>query len=145
MSRALAVLARVREAREKDSLVGLLTSAALTAERDHAAAVARAAYSEEPRAVDGSPQRFLAHRAALVVAANVLDHRDQVARDSALTTSVARRRWQDDRVSLRTVERLVERRAEAERSERERRETRELDLIAEQLHHRRARDGEVSS
>jgi flagellar biosynthesis chaperone FliJ len=53
-------------------------------------------------------------------------------------TVVARDRWVTDRSRLAAVESLVERRAAAVRAERQRREVRELDEVAELMWRRRA-------
>jgi flagellar export protein FliJ len=52
-------------------------------------------------------------------------------------TAAARDRWVSDRSRLAAVESLVERRAAAARAERQRRENRELDEVAEQMWRRR--------
>lgn len=134
--RGVEVLGRVREIRERDSLIGLQRSAVLLAEHERVADEAHQDLQALPAVRAGAAEGFLAHRDRLARAALLVQLRRTSAHDSAVSTDEARRRWQSDRVRLRTIERLLERRGERERAERVRAEIRMLDEVSEQMHRR---------
>ena len=126
-------LVRLRTVRERDSRIGLAT--ALTEQRE---AVARVTDLEQllvtlppPSSTDMAAFQGRQHtleliRTALVTAREELETAEQVS-------SAARDRWVTDRSRLAAVESLVERRMAALRLERERRDVRQMDEVAEQL------------
>lgn len=130
--RALGSVERVRGIREQDSRVNL--QAALSAHAAHAAAVeaARLLLHRHPDFGHGTVQEFHAHRAMVTAMADDLERRRVTADASRIAAESARGRWQDDRTRLRAAQMLLERRAMARRTERERRETAELDDLAAQ-------------
>jgi flagellar export protein FliJ len=131
---------RVRRLRERDSRTGLTT--ALTEERKAAARVTRIeellAALPEPSADD--PASFAArHHAAVALGESLTRARAELEGAHRITLA-ARDRWRSDRSRLAAVESRVERRAAARRSEERRRETKELDAIAEDLWRRNHRE-----
>ena len=132
-------VARVRGVRERDSRLGLRRAVA-----DEREAWRRVAAVEErlasARATDGHLASFLAVRAA----GAALAHEARLARESADTAHTvaesAREYWQRDKTRLSAVELLLERRAEARRAERVRREVAELDDLASVRWTRRRRE-----
>ncbi len=130
-------LVRLRSVRERDSQIGLAT--ALKEEREAAAEVADLeqllANLPMPATVDLTDFQARQHtiemiRTALAAARSTVETARQV-------TSAARDHWVSDRSRLAAVESLVERRAAVVRAERSRRETRELDEVAQEMWRRR--------
>ena len=130
-------LVRLRSVRERDSRIGLAT--ALTEEREAAATVADLEQllttlpmpaTFDVAAFQGRQHTIDTIRAALADTRSTLETARQV-------TVAARDRWVSDHSRLAAVESLVERRAAAVRAERERRETRELDEVAQEMWRRR--------
>jgi flagellar FliJ protein len=130
-------LVRLRSVRERDSRIGLAT--ALQEERDAAATVADLerllADLPMPASVDLTTFHHRQHTVELIRTA-LADGRAtlETSRD---VTAAARDHWLADRSRLAAVESLVERRAAAVRAERARRETRELDEVAQEMWRRR--------
>jgi len=130
-------LVRLRGVRERDSRIGL--SAALTEEREAAATVADleqllatlpAPGTFDLAAFQGRQHTIQLIREALAAARAALETCRQVS-------AAAREHWVSDRSRLAAVESLVERRAAAARAERQRREDRELDEVAQETWRRR--------
>lgn len=125
----LRAVARVREIRQRDSLLGLRTSMA-----EEQQAQARVGELETRLAgwyaPDGNPTAFLAAHAA----GRALAVEAELARTAAATahrfTLASLDHWQRDKARLSAVELLLERRAEERRAEALRRETREADELA---------------
>ena len=136
MSRALDVVARVRKAREQDSLVGLAQATAAWQQRVEATRHALAAYDNLDQVIDADAHTFVAHRAMLTVRAAGLHATQTAEHDSAITTDLARQHWQVDRTKRRAIELLQERHAAREADARARADQREQDAIAEQRHQR---------
>lgn len=134
-------VARVRGVREQDSRLGLARAAADEREagRRVEAVVARLAAATDPAAIDPSGYAT-ARLAAAGLAADVTASRTALASATTLTT-VARSHWQRDRTRLAAVELLLERRAEARREERARRERVEVDDLVAARWMRSHRDG----
>jgi len=140
----LRVVARVRNVRERDSRIGLVT--ALTEERAAAARVDTlqeglrtmpahtvgdvVSFSYRQQQVDSIGQALMAARSAQQAA--------------AVVAVSARQHWEADRTRLAAVEALIERREAARRQELQRREARDMDAVAEELW-RRQGDGEDAS
>ena len=124
---------RVRRLRERDSRTGLTT--ALTEERVAADRVTRIeeqlATLPEPAADD--PASFAARRHAAAALGEALTAARAALTSARTITLAARDQWRSDRSRLAAVESLVERRAAARRAEQRRRETKELDAIAEDV------------
>lgn len=134
---------RVRRIRERDSRTGLTT--ALTEEQRAAALVTRIeeqlATLPEPAGSDLAAFAARQHTAAALGEALSRARADLAA--AHRITLAARDQWQVDSSRLSAVESLVERRAAAVRLEVRRRETRELDDVAEDLWRRTTRDEEA--
>lgn len=135
-------VARVRGVREQDSRLGLRQAAA-----DEREAWRRVSALEEQlaqaRPVDGDLASFLAVRTAGQALAHEVGQARQAATAARTVVVAAREHWQRDKTRLSAVELLLERRAEARRAERARREAAELDDIvsARWQHSRHARTG----
>jgi flagellar export protein FliJ len=124
---------RVRRIRERDSRTGLTT--ALTEERRAADKVARIEELLDtlPEPPTDDPASFAARRHAAAALGEALTRARAELADAHRITLAARDRWRSDRSRLAAVESLVERRAEARRAEERRRETKDLDAVAEDL------------
>ncbi|GAA4738639.1 hypothetical protein GCM10023350_23720 [Nocardioides endophyticus] len=130
-------LLRLRSVREQDSRIGLAT--ALQEEREAAAKLADLQQLLEslpmPAASDLAAFQGRQHTIGLV--RDALADTRATLETARILTAAARERWASDRSRLAAVESLVERRAAAARAERQRRETRELDEVAEEMWRRR--------
>jgi flagellar export protein FliJ len=130
-------LVRLRTVRERDSRIGLAT--ALTEEREAAERVADLEQMliqlPEPPAFDLAAFQGRQHTIEVIRMAMADAHR--TLETSAHVSAAARERWVSDHSRLAAVETLVERRAAAVRAERNRRETRELDEVAQEMWRRR--------
>lgn len=124
-------LVRLRTVRERDSRIGLAT--ALAEQREAAARVADLEQllvtlpppsTTDVAAFHGRQHTLELIRTALTTARAELE-------TAGLVSGAARDTWVTDRSKLAAVESLVERRMTALRLERERREVRELDEVAE--------------
>ena len=126
-------VARVRGVREQDSRLGLRRAAT-----DELEAVRRVAAVEEQLATttafDGDLAAFLAVRATGQALAHEAQLAKQAAASAGIVTTAAREHWQRDKTRLSAVELLLERRAEARRAERARREAAEVDDIVAARH-----------
>jgi len=136
----LLAVARVRRVRETDSRIGLQT--ALAEQRDAQKRVddLRRRLAAANQFAAGPAVDFVALRASLEALGMVLiaavDELDQ-ARTISAASLVA---WQGDRAKLAAIEGLLERRADARRTEVARSEARELDDLATQGWLRRRRE-----
>jgi flagellar export protein FliJ len=130
--RGLRAVRRVREARERDSRIGLQQALAATRHREAEAALARTRLAEEPAFEAGSADEFRAYSLLVHALAEAVGEKEEEVRRSTSVAEEARRRWGTDRQAVRTVELLLERRAEERRRERARREAAELDELAGQ-------------
>ncbi|WP_028643266.1 flagellar export protein FliJ [Nocardioides sp. URHA0020] len=126
-------LVRLRSVRERDSRIGL--AAALQEERQ---AVAKLADLEQLLAT--LPMPAVSDLAAFRGRQHTIDMIREALADTRATletarqlTAAARERWISDQNRLAAVESLVERRVAAARAERQRRETRDLDEVAQDL------------
>jgi flagellar protein FliJ len=132
-------LVRLRSVRERDSRIGLAT--AIKEERDAAAKEADLqqllANLPMPATFDLAAFQGRQHTVEMIRTA-LADTRATLETAHHITTA-ARDRWVSDRSRLAAVESLVERRAAAVRAERTRRETRELDEVAQEMWRRRTR------
>lgn len=135
--RGLVAVARVREVRERDSRLGLQHAQSLARQREREAAQLQSALDQAPAFTEGSSGQFVVARQLLasmaVRAQRAADH----ARSCRMVADEARVHWQADKTRLRAVEYLLDKRAEARRSEAARKEARELDDVAGQLWIRR--------
>ena len=133
----LAGLVRLRGVRERDSRIGLAT--ALQEEREAAAQVADLeqllADLPMPASLDLAAFQGRQHTVEMIRTALAATRTSQET--ARQVTAAARGRWISDRTRLAAVESLVERRAAAVRAERDRRETRELDEVAQEMWRRR--------
>ena len=137
----LRAVGRVRGVREQDSRIGL--QQAIAEQRGHEARALELRRRLEGAATfqAGPSGSFLALRASLDALGTVLRAAEDETAASRRISEAAYERWQVDRARLAAVEVLLERRAEARRSDAARREARDLDEIAAQLWQRRATGG----
>ncbi len=128
--RGLAAVRRVRSARESDSRIGLQQALAEARMRDVARQLATERISSAPAFAGGDARDFQLHRRLV----NGLAEQKRQAEESAATghrvAEQARLHWLRDRTAVRTVDLLLERRAELRGVERSRRETAQLDDLA---------------
>jgi flagellar export protein FliJ len=130
--RGLEAVRRVREARERDSRIGLQQALTSAQERETDAATARRRLAAVPAFDAGTAADYRAHALFGRALAENADEKQEQARRSATIAAEARRRWARDRQAMRMVELLLERRAEERRAERARREAADLDDLATQ-------------
>lgn len=135
--RALQAVRRVREVRERDSLIGLQRARTTHLERQAAAQAAQERLDGAPGFDRGTPADFVGHRALLTGLAEARSATQTRLQRSQTLTDEAQRRWQQDRNARRAVELLLERREEERRVERDRREASTLDDLAGQAWQRR--------
>jgi flagellar export protein FliJ len=129
----LRVVARVRAVRERDSRLGLATALA-----EEEAARSRVAQLEQQLSTAGTHEAgplsaFAARQRAVAAVSQALGAARDAWDNATLVAMAARDRWHADRTRLAAVDSLLERRADARLVERQRRESRELDAIAEEL------------
>jgi flagellar protein FliJ len=131
--RGLRAVRRVREVRERDSLLGLRR-----ATEEHLELLARVEdldslmglhTSATPPAEAGE---WVTRRAAMMAVAAAASKAQADADAAATVRQSAQEHWASDRSRLRAVETLLERRAEARRAERDRAVARELDDLGGQ-------------
>jgi flagellar protein FliJ len=129
---------RVREARERDSRIGLQEALTSAENRESDAAAARRRLTALPDFDAGSTVDFRAHALFGRALAENAAEKEEQARRSAAVAAEARRRWARDRQAVRMVELLLERRAESRRAEQARKDAADLDDLAAQawLRHR---------
>jgi flagellar biosynthesis chaperone FliJ len=128
--RGLTAVRRVRSARESDSRIGLQRALAEARARDEAAAQAAERISSVPAFGGGDARDFQLHRQLVN---GLADHKRRAEESAAASHRVAeqaRLHWLRDRTAVRTVDLLLERRAEVRGVERGRRETAQLDDLA---------------
>ena len=130
--RGLVAVRRVREVRERDSRIGLQEALAATRRREADAAAARVRLETAPGFDAGSADEFRSYHVLVRALAESVAEKEEEVRRSATVSAEARRRWGLDRQSLRTVEMLLERRADERRRQRARREAADLDELATQ-------------
>ena len=137
----LRAVARVRGVREQDSRIGLQQAIGEQRAHEERAQELRRPLEGATEFRTGPSGSFLALRASLDALGTVLRTAEEETAASRRISEAAYVRWQVDRARLSAVEVLVERRAEARRSEAARREARDLDEIAAQLWQRRTSGG----
>lgn len=130
--RGLRAVRRVREARERDSRIGLQQALSAARRREGEAEALRARLHAEPEFVSGSAGEYLAHTVLVRGLAEAVAAKDEEVRRSSSVAEEARRRWALDRQAVRTVELLLDRRAEERRREHARRDAAGLDELAAQ-------------
>ena len=137
----LRAVGRVRGVREQDSRIGLQQAIGEQRANEERALELRRRLEGATEFGTGPSGSFLALRASLDALGTVLRTAEEETAASRRISEAAYARWQVDRARLSAVEVLVERRAEARRSEAARREARDLDEIAAQLWQRSATGG----
>lgn len=130
--RGLVAVRRVREARERDSRIGLQQALAATREREAEASVLRERLAAAPAFGTGTADEFVGYTVLVRALAESVTEKEEAVRRSATVAEEARRRWGLDRQAVRTVELLLARRAEERRQVRARREAADLDELATQ-------------
>jgi flagellar export protein FliJ len=137
----LRVVARVRGVRERDSRLGLAT--ALAEERaagDLVAELERRLAAVEEHGT-GTLAEFAARQRSVTALAEALATARQSWQSAQVLAAAARDSWSTDRTRLAAVESLLERRADARALDRRRRDSKEMDSIAEELWRRGEREG----
>lgn len=134
--RGMRAVLRARSVRERDSRVGLLQARAEEALHAARAAHLAARIADAADVADGgdggSSRDFLAARDHLLALGDAATAaRSELASAHRIAES-AQAHWQGDRIRVRAVESLLERRAQARRDERARREALALDDVAAQ-------------
>jgi len=130
--RGLKAVRRVREARERDSRIGLQHALATTGRREEDAARSRARLETAPAFAGGSADEYRLHALRGAGLAGEVARTEELLRSSRAVADEARRRWAGDRQAVRVVELLLERRAAERRAERARLGARDLDELAGQ-------------
>jgi flagellar protein FliJ len=130
--RGLHAVRRVREARERDSRIGLQQALAATRQREDEALQARRRLDHAPVFGTGTAAEFQSHVLLVRAIADTATEKQELARTSRTVADEARRRWALDRQALRTAETLLERRAEERLEDRARRHAAYLDELASQ-------------
>jgi flagellar export protein FliJ len=130
-------LVRLRSVRERDSRIGLAT--ALKEEREAAAKEAdlQQLLADLPMPATFDLAAFQGRQHTVEMIRTALADSRATLETAHHVSAAARDRWVADRSRLAAVEALVERRAAAVRAERTRRETRELDEVAQEMWRRR--------
>jgi|SRR6478752_7457364 len=130
-------LLRLRGVRERDSRIGL--ASALQEEREAAAKLAdlQQLLEDLPMPATSDLAAFQRRQHSIDLVRDALTDTRATLETARHLSAAARDRWVSDRSRLAAVETLVERRAAAARAERQRRETRELDEVAEEMWRRR--------
>jgi flagellar export protein FliJ len=135
---ALAVVARVRRVREEDSRYGVqLATHEVQEARVRLLALDQrlTVLGQQPVASAGA---LVSLRTGLLALGDAVREAQAEAESAELLALAAQERWQQDRLRLRTIEMLQERRAEAARVERTRAEAKLQDEVATQLWRRTA-------
>lgn len=130
--RALAAVARVRGARERDSRLGLAHALAERSRRERAATLAADRVVDAACFGAGTPADYVAHAVRGAWLAEEMAEARRTAERAAVVAAEAGHHWRADRMRTRVVELLLERHAEQRRAERARAESRLLDEIAGQ-------------
>ncbi|WP_181313150.1 flagellar FliJ family protein [Nocardioides campestrisoli] len=131
--RGMRAVERVRSVRERDSRLGLQQA---TAERDRQQARLDALEQQlhdSSAWTSGETWSYLALRGSLLGLGESIARAEQEVAAAQRIAESAAAHWGQDRTRLAAVENLLARRAEARRTERARREARELDDISAQL------------
>jgi flagellar FliJ protein len=130
--RGLTAVRRVREARERDSRIGLQQALANVRRRAEEVEVSLAGLHAAPGFDRGTAEEYRTYTFLVRALAESVVEKEEELRRSTSVAEEARRRWGMDRQAVRTVELLLERRAEERRHELARREAAELDELASQ-------------
>lgn len=128
--RGLAAVLRVRSVRESDSRIGLQRALAEARARDAAATQAAGRLSSAQAFGGGDAGDFRVHRQLVNALADHQREAEESAAAGHRVAEQARMHWLRDRTAVRTVDLLLERRAELRGIERARRETAQLDDLA---------------
>lgn len=134
--RGLKAVRRVREARERDSRIGLVQALAATRQREAEAEAARERFETTPPFDSGDAAEFHRYTQLVQALAEAVAVKEELLRTSRTIAEEANRRWGLDRQAVRTVELLLERRVEERRAARARQEAADLDELAAQAWHR---------
>lgn len=134
--RGLKAVRRVREARERDSRIGLVQALAATRQREAEAEAARDRFESTPPFEVGTSSEFRIYNQLVQALAEAVAVKEELLRTSRTVAEEANRRWGLDRQAVRTVELLLERRVEERRAARARQEAADLDELASQAWHR---------
>jgi flagellar FliJ protein len=130
--RPLRAVERVREVRERDSLLGLQRARESSERLRRTADASLAAVGGHATFTEGTGQEYVAVRLLLGALAHQHEDDAERARTGLVVAEEAARRWQHDRARLRAVELLLERRAARRRAEQDRRDAAEADDLATQ-------------
>jgi len=134
---SLDAVARVRRVREQDSLMGLqlALNEVDTSQQRLAAIEARLTDLSERQVT--TPEEFIALRQGLLALGQAVDAARESLESARTLATSAQSHWQNDRIRLRTIEMLQERRIEQAQAEHARAEAKAQDEVATQLWRRR--------
>ena len=131
--RGMRAVERARSVRERDSRVGLQRALAERNEHRDRLAQLQGYFAAGTSATAADTSAFLAERASMLAIGDAIGVERARLETAQQVADSAHAHWSTDKVRLSAVENLLERRAEARRAERERRERTELDGVAGQL------------
>ena len=136
--RGLRAVARVREVRERDSRIGLLT--ALGRVRDQEARVDSLGHALDEAAARSfdTLTEFTASRGMLKAMAESLAQAQHDLESRRVVALQAHTRWQADKAAVKAIEHLLDERARVRAEEAARAEGREIDDIVSRLHLRQS-------
>ena len=130
---ALAVVARVRKVREEDSRYGVQ----LANREVHEARVRLESLDQRLTVLGRQPVasagELVSLRTGLLALGDAVREAQAEVESAELMALTAHEHWQQDRIRLRTIEMLLERRADAARAEQARAEAKVQDEVATQL------------
>jgi flagellar protein FliJ len=134
---SLDVVERVRRVRERDSLSGLqLALREVESSREHLTTI-EGRLDELSRHDVSTPEEFVALRQGLLTLGQAVDAARASLESAHNLATSAQAHWQNDRIRLRTIEMLQERRIDQARAEHARAEAKVQDEDATQLWRRR--------
>lgn len=139
LDRGMRAVERARSVRERDSRVGLQQALQERNQRRARLESMQAQLADASTWHDGDVSSFLTRRHGLLALGEAIVAATQEVDAAQQIVDSAHAHWTSDKVRLSAVESLLERRAEARRAERARREAAEFDDIAAQLWIRRRR------
>lgn len=140
-SAGLQAVAKVRSMREQDSRFGLQQAMLEARAHRHRVGELDGRLGDMADAARSNASTFLATRSMMLALGSAVASARQTASLSETLAMGALTHWQHDKVQLRAIELLQERREQEAREEATRREARELDETATQLWRRNHQEG----
>lgn len=131
--RGLRAVARVRQVRERDSRMGLLTALTAVRERETRLVEMSGRLAEASRCESATLDDFVSDRQLLTAMAVAVREAEERLNDARLIATDAHTRWQSDKSRLKAIEHLQEQRAQRRDEEAAREEAREIDDVVGRL------------